>query len=249
MSSLLKGGFATLLDHINTEGPWRIFEWLNLLFFKTHLRDTQLRFNLDHRKGQEKIGDYHDWSGIHHVHCVCRARYTDAVIDPGIGGSLVVLPAATDPGFPAFDYADLSEPRAVLLRFRDIAIISILDDIGMTLSLVKEPILDRIAGPLSPVQIREVFARMAYVRTLVRPVEFYTDIYDGQPHLKVTMPGEYQTADDDLDRLGGLLHHLCADLVRNRLGPNATEVLRNLRAGRVSFLFDEAGKFVKQESA
>lgn len=93
ISEIIKGGYDRVVQLLQTEGPWRLFAWMNLIFLKTHLKDRSLRFNLDARKGTEKIADYYDWTTMHHLHCVARAYRTGAAIDHRIMGSVFVLRA------------------------------------------------------------------------------------------------------------------------------------------------------------
>lgn len=55
MSVIFAQGYHALVKHIERDGPLKLFQWLNLIFLKTHLKDKFLRFHLDSRQGQEKI--------------------------------------------------------------------------------------------------------------------------------------------------------------------------------------------------
>lgn len=54
------------------ENVQKLFVWMSLIFLKTHLKVMDLSNHRDKRKGEEKIGELHDWGVLHHVHCVAR---------------------------------------------------------------------------------------------------------------------------------------------------------------------------------
>lgn len=236
ISRILKGGFENVLEHIKREGPWRLFEWLNLVFLKTHLKDTRLRYHLDARKGNERISDFYEWSGIHHIHCVSRARYTNAEIDPLIGGSFLCLSTASAAEQEAFDYSDLVKSCAVYLRFKDVAFISILDDVGMAQTALHDGLLSKLQGPLSPLQLRELFGQIAYTRTRLTPPEFYTQFGRARPKLTATIPGEFTLSDHDPERLGAMVTHLCGQDLKRYPGGQNPDLIARLRKGEISFL-------------
>jgi hypothetical protein len=87
VSDLLKSGYGNLSSYVSKEGPWLLYIWLALIFFKTYLKDRFLRLNLDARLGSEKIADIYDWNTMHHIHCLVRAVYTKVSLDRRIIGS------------------------------------------------------------------------------------------------------------------------------------------------------------------
>jgi hypothetical protein len=236
ISRILKGGFGAVVEHIKQEGPWRLFEWLNLIFLKTHLKDTQLRYHLDTRKGTERISDFYEWSGIHHIHCVSRARYTNAEIDPAIGGSFLCLSTAAAAKQQDFDYSDLVNSCAVFLRFKDVAFISILDDVGMAQTALLDGLLSKLRGPLSPIQLRELFGHFAYVRTRLTIPRFHTEFGGLRPKLTVTTPEGFNLSEHDPGRMGSMIAYLCQQDLQNHSGSQNTELIERLRKGEISFL-------------
>ena len=147
-------------DQLKAKGPWRLFCWMCLIFMKTHLKDNNLRFHQDQRKGPEKIGEMHSWEEMHHIHCMARSFYTQCELKVEALGSLLILPAKLLPYGENFDYCDLSFAQTMLLRIDEIAIVVVFDDSQGALSLVQD-MINKVTGPLSPIQLREVAVRLA----------------------------------------------------------------------------------------
>jgi hypothetical protein len=245
ISAIIKGGYHHVIEHVLKEGPWQLFAWLNLIFFKTHLKDRSLRYSLDARKGEEKIGDQYDWATMHHIHCVVRAYYTGAKIDPRIMGSVFVLAAKQGPRFREFDYADLFSSKVSFIQLRGVAMFCVLDDAYGTYSLMKDALISKITGPMSTIQLHEIMARIAFASSLVAPhPRFFTDVLEGVPHISVELPEHVVPAKSDPARLGALMYHLCGELLETYAGNNKEFVTENLREGRWTFVFDANGRFV-----
>lgn len=117
VSKLLKGGYEAVCEHMKKNGPWLLYLWLSLVFFKTHLKDRSLRFALDKRKGTEKIAEIYDWNTMHHIHCVIRSIYTGIPLNQKIMGSFFLLPAKMASHIEPFDYIDLFFTKTIFLRF------------------------------------------------------------------------------------------------------------------------------------
>lgn len=246
VSELLRSGYCAVVDHIRQTGPWMLFEWLNLIFLKTYLKSMSLRFHVDRRPPHVTIGETVDWDTMHHLHCVARSRYTHATVDARVMGSMFILPAkgkASGEQFEEFDYADLVEAKALMVRFKDIAIFCILDDACATFSVMKDTKLFGITGPLSPLQCREFLARIGYTNSLLkeRP-EFFTQMRARMPHISVRHPGCIELDEEDPARFGKMMHHLCTPIMDSLPTP-PTFSSEALREGRWTFMFDSNGHF------
>src|SRR5262249_18123356 len=90
-----------------------LFNWLALIFLKTHLKDRLLPLHPDPRKGAESIASSYSWDQLHHLHCVARSFYTDAVWTHGVIGSVFLLPARKEGNF---DYRDHYPTHTMLIR-------------------------------------------------------------------------------------------------------------------------------------
>jgi len=106
VSKIIKGGMTSLAEHLRSQGPWLIFIWMGLLFFKTHYKDRELFQHLDRREGTGKIADAYSWEDLHHLHCVIRSFYTHVELTPRALGSVFACQARTDSLFDPFDYGD-----------------------------------------------------------------------------------------------------------------------------------------------
>jgi hypothetical protein len=244
ISTLFDKGPQALNDHVKNEGPWRLFCWMCLIFLKTHLKDTNLRFHKDQRKGEDKIGDRHSWDELHHIHCVARSFHTHCNLKKEVLGSLVVLPAKVSPHLESFDYCDLSVAQTMLLRLDRSAIIVILDDSQASLT-VALPELQSIQGPLSPLQLREIAARMATVNIHLRDRPRFGSEFDTQKEeysIYAVRPEEVCVEPWNRNLFGKIMHQICAPLLK---GLDDTEgTVENLKTGRYTFLKNERGEFM-----
>ena len=245
ISRLFKRGYQAVCQHALKDGPWLFYVWLALIFLKTHLKDRTLRFHIDKRKGADRIADLYDWNTMHHIHCVVRAAYTGAALDRKIMGSFFLLNAKMAKHIEAFDYVDLFFTKTICLRFNDIVIYCVLDDACATYTLMKKGPLSKIAGPLSPVQIREVLARIAYTRSLVaNGPKFFTTVKDASLKISAKIPKFVETEEGDPNRYAAILNRACGEFLERSDFENKEFVLQNVRQGRWTFLFDENGRFL-----
>jgi len=245
ISKLFRDGYQAICGHAVQHGPWLFYVWLALIFLKTHLKDRSLRFHLDKRKGPEKIAELYDWNTMHHIHCVVRAAYTKASLNRKIMGSFFLLNAKMAEHVEPFDYVDLFFTKTICLRFNEIVMFCVLDDACATYSLMKDGPISKIAGPLSPVQIREVLARIAYATSVVasRP-KFFTTVKNGSLKISAKIPKFVKTLEGDPNRYAAILHRACGEFLERSEFENKEFVLQNVKQGRWTFLFDEHGCFL-----
>ena len=247
ISALLKGTYEEVAGRIQQTGVAPLFDWLTLLFLKTHLKDKSLRYYLDARKGTETIADQYDWGTVHHLHCVARSLLTGTPIDPRVRGSVFVFKAKQRGEFREFDFADLYKTKIIYIQLREVAIFGVLDDAGMVQGMMEGGPLSKIAGPLSTIQLREVLARIAYCKSVImtNPV-FLTDLSTGTPRITLEWPVklEVEPAEkQDPRRLGAMMEHICAELMGNNDGPDKPAIMESLRNGQRTFVFGPDGKF------
>jgi len=244
ISQVFKGGYSAVIQFIQKKTPWPLFAWMNLLFLKTHLKDRTLRYSLDARQGPEKIADFYDWSTMHHIHCIVRAYFTGAKLDPRLMGSVYILPAKNRAWFERFDYADFSHHKTMMIRMGDVAIVCVLDDACAVNSLLNDRLTPKLGGLLSPVQLREILARFAHAYAAIRTrPEFHTTFEKGLPYISVTHPDQFEADLGDLLLLGKLMDHTCAPSLNGYLGKNKDEVMQGIRSGCWTFLLTPDGKF------
>ncbi|MBZ5570503.1 MAG: hypothetical protein LAO09_01320 [Acidobacteriia bacterium] len=240
--------FAKGSDEVNRElkenGPWRLFCWMCLIFVKTHLKDQSLNLHLDRRKGNEKIGELHDWGQLHHIHCMARSFYTGCELNAETMGSLLVVPAKVRSHYESFDYVDLSFARTMLLRIDEIAVIAVLDDSQGALNIFSEK-LNMIGGPLSPLQAREIAAHFASINLQLAERTVFAsefDILTDKCTIVARRPHQLMLSDWNSEILGGIMHRICDEMLV--VFPNKDEISEQIKTGRRTFLVDDNGNFV-----
>jgi hypothetical protein len=107
--------------------------------------------------------------------------------------------------------------------------------------------LARIQGrPLSPIQLREVAARLAYGNTLLANRPVFSTERDGDSRISIRSqpPAPGPLADLDRTELGGLIAYSCGQLLDPKR-QETEEVLRRVRKGEAQFLFHDDGTFIQ----
>ena len=259
ISDLVKRGYRAVTQHLEQEGPWLIFKWLSLIYLKTHLKDKQLRFHLDRRKGDETVAQLYDWLELHHIHCIARTFHTGATLEPEVLGTLFVWPARSIEGDDGFDYGDSYLGRTILLRLGDIAFIAVLNDSNMVRQYLDED-LQRIAGPLSSIQLRELMTRMAFVNihlsersrfhsafenTYYKPHMPGVVLADGGYSISAALPTMVSVEQVDPRILGEMLAFNLTGPI-NRLLPleQREPTISSMKDGRHSFIFGSEREFL-----
>jgi hypothetical protein len=259
ISDLVKGGYTAVTRYLVQEGPWLIFKWLALIYLKTHLKDRQLRFHLDRRKGDDTVAQLYDWMELHHIHCIARAFHTGATLDPEVLGTLFVWPARSVAGDEEFDYGDSYLGRTILLRLGEIAFIAVLNDSNAVRFYLDEG-LQRIDGLLSSIQLRELMTRMAFVNihlserpryhsgfknTYQNPDVPGVVLADGGYTISATLPTMVSVEQVDPRILGDMLAFNLIGLIGSLLPPEDREpALASMKDGRHSFIFGSEGEFL-----
>jgi hypothetical protein len=244
MSALFEGGFAAVSKELRDRGPWPLFHWMALIFLKMHLKNRDIKYHRDPRKGDLKIAETHSWNDLHHLHCVARSFHTGAKLHPDVLGSLCVLPAKVKPYFEGFDFIDLTDAQTMLLSVNDVAIIVVLNDSQAALSIAHQDFDRKIGGPLSPLQLRELAATFAAINLQVAPkTRFISDIdvLLGDYGIRAERPYQVHIPDWDHDLYGAIMHRLTEDIVEQM--HNGDEVLNLVKTGRYTFLTNAQGAF------
>jgi hypothetical protein len=245
VSQIFARGPLAVSQELKDNGPWRLFCWMSLIFLKTHLKDKYLNFHLDHRKGEMKIGELHSWEDLHHIHCVARAFYTGCGLTPEVIGSVLVLPAKVRRHFESFDYVDLTFAQTLLLRIEETAIITVFNDSQAALSVFLEH-MDKIGGPLSPIQVREMAADLASINIQLAERPSFSsslNLLTEEYRILGRRPNEWRLDDWQDEIRGAIMHNICKGMVINT--PDREQILKNLKTGRYTFLTDNEGKFIR----
>jgi hypothetical protein len=165
VSQLVRTGTEAVINYIKNDasgGALKIFIWMGLIFLKVHLKDRTFRVDPDLRKKSEQIGDRYEWDNLHHLHSLVRSFYTGCRVEAEAIGSCLVLPARTQVSPEKFDFGDLSFGQTMLLRLDDTALLTVFNDSGAVNGWFCQK-LEKITGPLSDLQLREVLVEFAWL--------------------------------------------------------------------------------------
>jgi hypothetical protein len=252
LSTVIKNGYQAFAQYsLSPQGMRKIFNWLSLIFFKTHLKDLSLRWNRDSRDGDlSSIGSACDIESLHHIYCVARSFYSRSEWSEGVIGSVCILECLEETSPEAnFDYSDLSFSKSLLLRLGSVAVIAVLDDGGAGEAFVRKHV-DRIDGPLTYLQVREVFARYSSIPPLLKEkARFRTNFNteSGVVRIEALLPTLFETGRDEGNLQGRLRYQLCRDGLIG--APNRSFIEDELMQNRRSFLFDSEGRFINHQKS
>ena len=243
---LINAGFDAVAEHIKENGCWLFFIWLNLIFLKTHLKDKNLKLHRDSRQGNGMISDFYTWEELHHIHCIARSFYTGCQLHFKVMGSFLTLAAKVKDHYEKFDYGDLYDSRAVLLRLDDICFITILNDSCASQCRFSN-YLELISGALSPIQLREILAHLAFINlNLKERPRFRTEFDSIQKCFKILADHPDQIAMNDCARsdLGAILYSSCKVYLDHWTNPDIEFIKEQVRQGQYTFLVDEENRFL-----
>lgn len=248
VSQLLSGPFSEVCRRLEEpRNEELLFIWLSLLFLKVHLKDGKVHVHKDRRRGSAVIGDTYDWSVLHHIHAVARSPYTGAQLLPGVVGSVCVYEIHSGGDRERYDYVNFTNEHTVAVQVGNIGIAAVLTDAGAARSAWLER-LASIDGPINNLQLREVAARLAVANAnlLERPV-FGTFIAAGHHAAIFCQPPSGKLEPYDPEEFGHALLFAVQQYVVERMIEvdgvrEPSEVAAKICTGRVSLLFDEAGR-------
>ena len=229
-----------------------LFCWLILIYFKTHLKDTELSLNLDKRKGSEKIADIYEWESMYHIHCMLRRHYTNAIVDKGTIGSTFILPAIEHDSIEPFDYSDSIVGQCVMIRLGQFSIVCVLNDSCAAYNILTDYI-SMIKGPLTPFQLREVLSHMVYVNTSLkeRPTYYSTFRENNEYHIISKIPDKVELLNEE-DRPfthGELLYEGIKDMFKystkdmTESDEKLASIINEIKEGKIRYLFNDKDEF------
>lgn len=246
IKSVIDGGIHSVNSYIQTHGSLKIFLWLSLIFFKTHLKDSYLRKNLDMRLGSDRISSDYEWGLLHHIHCMIRALQNGVSIDYKCIGSLLVLPAKIAEHLDKYDYRDVYAANTILLRINDIAFFAVLDDSCAAVDFFSDQ-LRRISAPLSPIQLREVLSHLTLLNHKLKYRPSYSTKIDpstGKIAIIAQLPKTMELEDHSREELGEILYANVVEYVDRMPSLDVNFTKENVVSGCYHFLFDEEKKFI-----
>jgi len=250
VSRLLDGDYASVSARLDDRGRSLLFTWLSLLFLKIHLKDRMVRVHKDPRNGEEKIGDFYDWTDLHHLHAVARSPYTGAKLLPGVIGSLQVFEIEGTLTADTYDYLDFTSDQTLIVRLGRIGIVATLNDSTAGESAWSQR-LELIDGPLAELQLREVGAMFAIAnRDLIYRPSFSTLVLDGKWVLIQAHRPPLTLPEMDPEAFGAALLFAVRNFVSSRAievdGTRDPEkVAAAIATGHVRFLTNAEGAFFR----
>jgi len=246
-SKLLKLSYAEISQKIeeDQQNLFVLFRWLMLIFFKTHLKDTEFNWNLDSRKGTEKIGDTYDWQDMHHIHCMIRKHHTNAILHINTIGSIFILPAIQHPEFEPFDFIDNKIGQSIMIRLDGFCMICVLNDSCGSLNVYQDE-LAKITGPLTPFQLKEIFTHLVYINMHLkeRPLFYSQFLENGEYHIHARTSDIVELIDEKERKIthGELIYNYFKHIIPKV--ENRETILNEIRNGKRQFLFDQNGVFL-----
>lgn len=249
ISVAFAGGLAGVQELVEREGPERLFQWMALIFLKMHLKDRRLRKHLDRRLVDVPISETYDWLTFHHLHCLIRAHYTCAAVGDYVLGSILLVEVDPDGGDGLFDLASITDAFTLFMRAGDIALYVTFNDAQACVGAI-DHLLKGITGMLNPPQARELAVELAAANLhLTNRPTFMTLMSDADgTDLEIVAqvsPEGPIFQDMDRDTVGFVKHFILKGVAGNVKGHTREEVTKLLRQNKISFLFDNEGKFVK----
>ena len=168
-------------------------------------------------------------------------------IDTQALGSFLCLELRQTPGFDRFDFGDLYAAQTMMLRLDDLGLITVLNDACGVQSFYLDR-LKRMDGSLSEVQFREVMVELAFLNLHLknRPdFKVTLDLVNERQLITVTLP-KLELADLEMPLRGALfLQAFKNGLPHMAVGRSPEEVEELSKAGKLTFLFDDQGNFIK----
>jgi hypothetical protein len=205
----------------------KMFVWMGLIFLKTHLKDRAVRYHLDARKGDNKIADEYDSELLHHIHTVVRCFYTGCIIQKEVIGTFLAIPVRQGASEERFDFGDLYLAQTMMLRLDDAAILAVFNGSGGAMNYFYQK-LDRITGPVSELQLREVLLELALLNLHLKDRPEFQSEFDreNEIHRIVAMRPTSALEKVEAETRGKMLYHALRHAIPNIKSPGA--LMKNL---------------------
>jgi hypothetical protein len=221
-------------------GDDRLFAWMNLMYFKTHYKDMQVRKNLDDRDGLESIGDSINWKQLKTHYSIFRSFIFDIELKKSVIGTMIALKIHDHEKFEPFHYSDVLDWDFSYFRDGETALLCGLKDIG-SVDYFFRPNLERLGNTLSQHQAFELLAECETIsRRLFGNWQFdhEFDPNGGTAILEVVVNGEVGLRKCDEQFLRDGLHFIFESFLSSTLDNDAEReaILRQIRSGKLSFL-------------
>ena len=150
-----------------------------------------------------------------------------------------------DSNYQDFDYLDLHDSKTLLLRVSDVCFITVLNDSRCSL-IPFSKYLQRLSGGMSPLQLREVAAHLAFINLhLKERPEFFTMVdLHREKHIMSAKCSIFVELDDyEQSEFGEILNFCCREFLNVCNDENLEQIKEEVKQGKRTFLFDEDGNF------
>src|SRR5207248_1441196 len=142
--------------------------------------------------------------------------------------------------------------QSVMLRMGDFAFLAAFNDGGGSAQFLKQK-LERIMGPVSGVQLRELAAELAFLNAHLKEHSELRSSFglQDEQHLIEGKPVRPELITLDYAVRGKLMHYLFRSSLPMMKSHtfSATELEEQMLAGRLTFLFDGEGNFIEDSFA
>ena len=237
--ALLDGSFNDVMARMTRESRELLYCWCALLFLKVHLKDLELRWHPDRRKGDQVIGDAFSWSSMHHIQSLARCPLVGAKLGFGGMGTLFMKRAAVDAAGENYDQGDFSFAYTTMVQINEVAIFAVLNDCQMCERVTRER-FDKL-GTLSRIQFREMGAFLGYTNLRIEESPKFMTSYAraaGELTVEAEVPQQFRVQGFVPDNFGKMFEFATRD------APLTPEQRAQVRSGLYSYTFDEHKNFV-----
>jgi hypothetical protein len=244
ISAAVNGG----LNQIGGEGALELFVWIGLIYLKLHLKDKANRKHLDMRVQSGMIADDYEWKLLHHLHTIVRCFFIPTMIEPSVFGSMLVLPCRQEGSNDEFDFGDLHIAQTMMLRLGSKVIFVVFNDSGGALRFFQEVTLDKIKGPISELQAREIMCDLAMLNLHLKERPVYRsdlDVMNEEHKIVAQLPSVLELENWNYELRGRLMWRAFKDAWQQlrMAGSTEDEVKRAVMTGKLTVLFDDKGNF------
>lgn len=181
---------------------------------------------------------------MHHIHCIARSFYTEAVIDDECLGTIGIFKVKPENEFDKFDYIDNPAGKGVLFQFGEICIISVLND-SCAVSSKMQDVFSKIGSPLSLNQCKEILAHFNYLNlSISNPPRFSSKIgLDMRYHIQVKKQEVVKLIPlgNRIVTIGNFMKFYFTEYLKEH--PDKERLLKELEEEKRSFLWNEKGEF------
>jgi hypothetical protein len=247
ISELLKKSYDEVWEALDKDESLYLLllQWVSLIFFKTHYKDTYLLREKDKRINKGFLADNYNWEPFRSIHAISRIHHSKVITTGNVYGTIIVFPYKNPAGWKQFDYMDNLNSYTTMIQVGETVIFAVLNDAGATGSCYKT-FLSKITGALNPIQCRELFARLRYASANLKGgAQIYPSITRKGVKLDQVKPRriELYTGYKEKESLFRLMRFYLEPLMPPG-EPWTQDILNDIENGRAQYILDENGVFV-----